>query len=142
MRDAAKIGSASDDEHAVLVLVTALDRDFAVALVCGNDDIREQERKPLKKKQETPKKPAAIEFRFVQFRIDVVVIEDIFLPQKLKWQRDEKDQIGRIAAVNSVETVPVEYVASEPQFMKQGARVLVDITERRCAFREARGDRC
>ena len=66
------------------------------------------------------------------------MIEDIFLPQKLKWQRDEKDQIGRIAAVNSVETVRVEYVASEPQFMTQGARVFVDITERRCAFRGKR----
>ena len=131
---AAKIGSASDDKHSILRHATALYGNLAIALVGGNDDIGEKERQPLKKYQQTPEDSASIEFRFVQLRIDVVMIKDVFLPYKLEGQGDKKDQIGRVAAVNRVESMFAEHAPGEPVFREQGACVFAQITDRRVAF--------
>ncbi len=63
-----------------------------------------------------------------------MVIKDVFLPYKLERQGDEKDQIGRIAAVNRVESLFAEHAPGEPEFVEQGACVFANITDRRFSF--------
>ena len=50
--------------------------------------------------------PAPVELGDVQLRANVVLIENEFGAEKLIRQRDEKDQIGRIAGMDDVDAVP------------------------------------
>ena len=71
--------------------MAAFDRDLSVTLVRRDDDIGEKEGQPLEQHEQVPEEPAAVEFRFVELRIDIVVVEDVLLSEQLERQGDQEN---------------------------------------------------
>ena len=73
------------------------------------------------------KKPRLLEFRLVQLRIDVVVVEHVLLAEELERQGDQEDQVGRIAAVDCIEPVLEIDAPGESGFVEERARIFAQI---------------
>src|SRR6185369_9140956 len=83
--------------------VPALDRDLSIRLVRGQRHVRSSERPILEQHEQPVKAVATAKLRFVQLRVDVMVVEDELLAEDLEERTDQKKQVGRIAGVDDVE---------------------------------------
>ena len=77
--------------------------DAPVGLVGGERNVRAAESHALEPAQRVPRKAAPAEFRLVQLRVGVVVVEDELLAEQAIEAADEKEQIRRIACVDHIE---------------------------------------
>src|SRR4029077_4055702 len=68
-------------------------------------------------------------FRKIQLRVRVVMIKDVFDPQEFKGQGNQKNVVGRIAALNYMKATPEKYPPRVEKFPKQRAAVFIHIAE-------------
>ena len=83
-------------------------RDLAVALVGRDHHVGGAEVQPLEQHHQLPEEAALAELGLVELGVDVVMIEDVALAEELERPGDEEDQIGRVAALDRVESARCE----------------------------------
>src|SRR5207247_7256796 len=101
--------TAAHHEHLVGIHAAALDGDAAVRLVGRDGHVRGVECEPLERHHELPEEAATAELRLIELRVDVVVVEDEFLPEELEEAADEEEEVRRIARVDRVEAAREEH---------------------------------
>src|SRR5690606_7701934 len=108
--DTAEIRSGSDREDALRAHLASLNRDAPERLVRRNRYVGHPESQALQPDKQTPKRSPALELRFEKLGVEIVVVEDEFYPeQKFPERSDEKDEVGRVAGMDDVETTfPVD----------------------------------
>src|SRR6185369_8488117 len=106
---ATQIRPAAYDEDLGGRALAALDRNLAVGLVGRDAHVGGLERAALEPEHQAVEQIAALELRFVQLGIDVVMIEQEFLAEQLVEAADQEQRIGRIARVDRVEAALHQY---------------------------------
>jgi len=132
------IGTVADYEDVRRIEAASGYRKFAVTAIGCHHNIAEAIREFFKPHQDFVERPLIPEFRDVQFRIRVVMIEDVFDAQEFKRQRDQENVVGRIAALNDMESAPQKDPPGVQEFPEQGATVLAKVAEGAIAFLEYR----
>src|SRR5438445_10361140 len=64
-------------------------------------------------------------FRKIQFRVCIVMIKDVFNPQKLKQERNKENIVWRVATLNDVESAAQIDPPRVDKLPKQSTTVLV-----------------
>ena len=112
------------------ILAPALDRDALVGLVGADHHVGQGEGHPLGDQQQAMEDAALAELGLVEFRIQVVVIEDeAGAVEQLEPRRDDEDQIGRIAGMKDLEAALAAHAAGQGPFVPQGAGVLAQVAD-------------
>jgi len=70
------------------------------------------------------KKFAAAEFRLVELRVDVVVVEDEPLAEQLEEAADEEEEVRRIARMDHVEAAREKHAPGEHERPEERRAVL------------------
>ena len=127
-REAAQVGRAADDEHALGRLPATLEGGAPIAVVGGDDDVGHPVGQALERDHAAIQQVlAAAEARQVELGHEVVLVEDHPGAAQLQRQRDEEQQVGRVADVDDVE--PAE-AASEAPGAPERRRVLAQVPGR------------
>src|SRR5258706_6810552 len=95
---------AAHDEHPLRRHLAAPDRDAPVGLVGRDGYVRASESPALELEHQAMEEIAPAELRFVKLGAEVVVIEHELLSEQLEESAYQEEQVGRIAAVNDVQT--------------------------------------
>ena len=105
-RELREVGIAVHGNDVLGVFAVARGAKLLEGLVGGYDQIRAAIAQPFAGPGDRMADPAPVELGDVQLRANVVLVEDEFGAEQLVGQRDEKNQIGRVAGMNDVDAVP------------------------------------
>ncbi len=131
-QDAQAIEFRAAADHVDLVRghAAAFDGDALVRLVGGDRDVGSLERPAFEQQHQVVKEVAPPELGFVQFRIDVMMVEQEFLAhEQLEKSGDQEEQVGRIAGMDNIEAVRELHLPGQARGVEQGEPVLQQVAD-------------
>ena len=101
-----EIGPVSNNENVTRIHSSPGYGEFPVAVISGHDYVAESVGQAFEPDLGLVKEVFSFELGKVEFRVRIVMIEDIFHAQEFEREGDQKNIVRRITALNHVETVP------------------------------------
>src|SRR5699024_10963982 len=103
------------------------DRDVAKALIGRDRDGGGAKGQALSKGDEAPQDAALLELGLEKLGADIVMVEDVAHAERAERQRDEKDQVGRVAAMDHVDAAPAQHAKGKAKLVEKRDRVFEEI---------------
>ena len=133
--EALEFWTAAEHNDLVGIHAVALDGDAAIALVGDKGKGAVTVGLTFEPELALVKEAGCLaEFGFKKFGTDVVVVEDIVNAVFFEATRHEPDVVGRITAVDYMETALFIYFFSETDFLAQGTVIFTRIADSSVAF--------
>ena len=115
---ALQIGSVANDENVFRLVASARDRQIAVAAVGRHDNVTKAIGQLLQQNLGFVQQALLFVFREIEFRIGIVMIEDVLHAEDFERQSDEENVVRRVA--------PLDYVKASAQKNPRGVKELED----------------
>ena len=129
-----QVGAVANDEDVLGSQSAAVHSQLFVTFICSHHDVTEPIGGVLEPNLYFVKRAFFLVLRKVKLGAGVVVIENIFDPEKFKRQRDQENVIRRVAALNYPEPAAHENPPGIQELPSQGIAVFEEITEGTISF--------
>jgi hypothetical protein len=124
-----EIGTVSNNENIARIHPSPGYSKVSVAGICGHDYVTETVRLLFEPDLGPIKEVFSFILGEIEFRVRIVMIEDVFHAQEFEGEGDQKDIVGGITALNDLESVPNINPPSVKELPKQCAAKFEEIPE-------------